>query len=171
MTNILMPLAAAVLWGACYAMTERLLRDVGSPTWLFVGTLVWIPVSLVLAIWWDKPIRPLQLLSSWPVAMTAVATLATSVAASLLSYASISRSGAYYTGAVEIAYPVFIPVFAWLLYHQAFPAWKGISGMVLVLCGIALLMQQQAEAGRQDVSDTVVTPRVQPQGEAMDHAP
>lgn len=134
-------LAAAVLWGFGYALSERVLKQGVSPAFLvFLSGVLTLPVYLFTASWMGK-LRPgIQVVLAEPRLFGMAVVVALCIAAgNLLIFTSVSMKNATLANMVEIAYPLFTFVFAWLLFREAQLNASTALGGVLVLCGVALI--------------------------------
>jgi len=134
-------LAAAALWGYSYATTGRILES-GMPIslWLlaYTGTASIIYLFMSLHDGAFGSIRTVMRAGNgvWFWVITSV--FAAVVANFLITY-SISQKNATIASLIEISYPFFTLLFAWLLFREVHLTWATMSGAVLVLAGIGLI--------------------------------
>jgi len=134
--------AAAVLWGLNYTLTERLLKSLSTATVLLAAALGGLVVSVTMGLVGGGFRRDLALLASggreaWWLA----ASVAVYLTANLCILASVRGSNATLAAVVETTYPLFTVVFAWLLFRemQATPA--TLLGAVLIIAGVACVLR------------------------------
>lgn len=132
-------LAAAVVWGLHYPLVDYALKRV-SPVAVLLLTA--IPILLLLPFsqrmlaadyvkWQALP---------WDERLVVLALSATSLAGTLLLYLSISSKNATLASLIEISYPVFVAIFAYLLFRQADLTLSVFLGAALVFAGVALII-------------------------------
>ncbi|MFM7185396.1 MAG: EamA family transporter [Planctomycetota bacterium] len=131
---------AAVLWGLLYVLDERLLAGVSIYRLYFLHSLAGLTVAgAVLLAQGESPASLLRF--SWPgVGLPLViATMVVVVLACLAIFASIQALGAARAAVLEISYPFFVALFAWLLYRQPF-TWPVMLGGLLIFAGSAVIV-------------------------------
>ena len=119
-------IAAAVVWGLHYPLIEHALRRVSLTT---VVLLTAAPMALVALAF------PARLAEDWR-ALTALppgerwlilAIALTSLAGTVLLYLAVRGRNATLASLIEISYPAFVAVFAWLLFRE----WQLNAGVLL----------------------------------------
>jgi drug/metabolite transporter (DMT)-like permease len=136
----LLACAAAVLWGLLYVLDERLLAGISIYRLYFLHSLAGVAVAGgVLLAQGESPGSLLRL--SWPgVGLPLVlATMAVVVLACLAIFSSIQVLGASRAALLEISYPLFVAVFAWLLYRQPL-SWSVLVGGIFIVIGSAIIV-------------------------------
>ncbi len=143
----LLAVAAAVLWGLLYVLDERLLAGMSIYRLYFLHSIAGAAVAGgVLLAQGEAPASLFRL--SWPgVGLPLVlATMAVVVLACLAIFSSIQALGAARAAVLEISYPLFVAVFAWLLYRQPL-TWPVVLGGVFSFIGSAIIVTaSQAQA-------------------------
>jgi len=132
-------IAAAVVWGLHYPLIEHALRRVSLTT---VVLLTALPMALVALAF------PARLAEDWR-AFTAlpsterwlIAAIAfTSLAGTVLLYLAVRGRNATLASLIEISYPAFVALFAWLLFRD----WQLNAGVLfgafLVFAGTATII-------------------------------
>ena len=125
-------IAAAVVWGLHYPLIEHALKRVSLTT---VVLLTALPMALVALAF------PARLAEDWRlfVALSATerwligAIAVTSLAGTVLLYLAVRGRNATLASLIEISYPAFVALFAWLLFRE----WQLNAG---VLVGVALVL-------------------------------
>jgi drug/metabolite transporter (DMT)-like permease len=132
-------LGAAVVWGLHYPLVDNALKRLSPATVLLITAL---PI-LALAAFMHRRVaadlfslRQLTPGEFWPIAAIA----ATSLAGSLLLYAAIGAKNATLASVIEISYPLFVALFAWLLFRQIHWNAAVLVGGVLVFAGVTLII-------------------------------
>ncbi|MDE5446375.1 EamA family transporter [Bradyrhizobium sp. CSA207] len=116
---LILALAAAVFWGATYVLDEQVYRHVSVPTTMAIHTLI-ISVCAWLVAWKQGTIESdFQILStSRVVAWLFFWCAVTFVIAEFLINFSISAKNATLAGLIEISYPIFSALFAYLVFGE-----------------------------------------------------
>lgn len=132
---------AAILWGLGYAVAERVLGQKISPAFLLLlqGCLT-LPVYFIIArhqnalkAGWEQITSNTQLLG-----FTLVCCLTVAIG-NFLILASIGAKNATLANFVEISYPFFTFLFAWLLFKDVQLTVATAIGGALILSGIAVM--------------------------------
>lgn len=132
--------AAAVLWGLLYVLDERLLAGMSIYRLYFLHSLAGVAIAgTVLLAQGESPASLLRF--TWPgVGLPLVlATMAVVALACLAIFASIQALGASRAAVLEISYPLFVAIFAWLLYRHPVP-WPVIIGGIFIFIGSAIIV-------------------------------
>lgn len=132
-------LGAAIVWGVHYPLVDNALRRVSMVTILLLTA---IPI-FVLALAAHRAIGDdLVTLRSlgWRERLPIFALAATSLAGSILLYTAIGAKNATLASVIEISYPLFVAVFAWLLFRQAHWNFAVVAGGALVFAGVAIII-------------------------------
>lgn len=133
--------AASVLWGLNYVLTERLLRSLSTATVLLAAALGGLVVALVVGMVGGGFRRDLALLASggreaWWLA----ASVAVYLTANLCILASVRGSSATLAAVVETTYPLFTVVFAWVLFREVQATPGTLAGALLIIAGVACVL-------------------------------
>ena len=137
---IILSLAASTLWGMTYVLYEQIYKKISVFSSLSIACLFAFIVSLIASyVAGDLNADLLTILSSKRVISLVVAGSVTSTAAELLIGMSISRKSAALAGLIEISYPLFIALFATLLFKEPRPSSTTFIGGLLILSGVFLI--------------------------------
>lgn len=134
-------LAAALLWGICYVLSERVMNQGITPAFLLLisGILV-LPFYYFFAHGSATIQQGLEImLTNKSILFMVVAASLSTVLANYLVLYSVSEKNATLATLVEIAYPVFTFMFAWLLFKDVQLTWNTAMGGILIFSGIALI--------------------------------
>jgi len=134
-------LSAAVIWGISYAASGRVIeRGVSATTfylcYLLFGFLAIGGTGLVSGRLANvlPEIRSLGGDGIW----LAVA-LAASTAGGLLIFLAIGEKNATLASLIEISYPLFVAMFAWIFFREAHLNWLTGLGAALILGGVVVV--------------------------------
>jgi drug/metabolite transporter (DMT)-like permease len=132
-------LGAAVVWGIHYPLIDFALKRVSLMTVLLLTA---IPVLLLVPFYRHVLVADARTLAQlgagerWTVLSVAV----TSLLATVLLFVSIDRKNATMAGLIEITYPLFIVLFAWLLFREVHLTWTAALGGLLIMAGAAIVI-------------------------------
>jgi drug/metabolite transporter (DMT)-like permease len=138
---IVYALAAAIIWGISYAASGRVIeRGVTPLVFFFLYTFFGAAAALVTMAFMGKTgtlLSEIRVLGAdWVWLVVAVVT---SAAAGLLIYIAIGEKNATIASLIEISYPFFVAVFAWLFFREIQFNWLTILGGVLILGGVGIV--------------------------------
>lgn len=137
---IVYAITAAVLWGLSYTMTEQVMKKLSAMSVMFFCSLGGAIFALVAGL----------LLGSfkkdWEVIKNASAELkllgvcvAVVMIANVFILLSIKAKNATMAGMIEITYPLFTAIFAWVLFKEAQMTTGTLIGFVLIVTGVACI--------------------------------
>lgn len=132
-------IAAAVVWGLHYPLIEHALKRVSLTT---VVLLTAAPMALVALVF------PARLADDWRALTTLpwgerglIGLIAlTSLAGTVLLYLAVRGRNATLASLIEISYPAFVALFAWLLFREWQLNAGVLFGAALVFAGTALII-------------------------------
>ncbi len=132
-------LGAAVVWGLHYPLIAYALKRVSIVSVLFLTAL---PIVLLAPIFYRTLAADYATLEvlPWPARATVLALALTSLAGAVLLFLSIAGKNATLAALIEISYPVFVVIFAWLLFREWHVNANVIAGAVLVFIGVCLII-------------------------------
>jgi len=132
-------IGAALVWGVHYPLVDHALKKVSL---ISVLLLTAIPVILT-AVFFHRTIaadvavwRAMEAMDRGMVLALAL----TSLAGSVLLFLSISGKNATLASLIEISYPVFVALFAWLLFREMHINASVVVGGLLVFAGVCLII-------------------------------
>ena len=132
-------LGAAVMWGLHYPLIGHALKYISLPSVLVLSVL---PL-FVLGPFFVRPVlADLQTLMGldWGVRGLILAIAVTSLAGTVFLYLAIGGKNATLAAVIEISYPVFVALFAWLLFREVHINASVIAGGLLVFAGVATII-------------------------------
>lgn len=134
-------LGAAFIWGINYAVSGRLLERGMSPQTLFLLDLVFGAMALVVVISltgrWSATVTEIQ--QARPDLVWLVIAVVASVSAGLLIFMSIQTKNATVASLIEVTYPLFTALFAWLLFRQTTLNPATIIGGLFIFIGVLIV--------------------------------
>jgi len=133
--------SAAIIWGVSYAASGRAIERGVSPIVFFtmytvsgaIGGLIAMAASGQIA---SLPATVRNLGPDWK--WLAIAVVASSIG-SLLIYMAIGEKNATIASLVEISYPLFVAIFAWVFFREMQFNTATICGAAMILGGVAVV--------------------------------
>ena len=132
-------LAAALIWGIHYPLVDFALKRVSIFSVLLLSVL---PILLLMPVFLRDLAHDLDAVRALPGAeqgMIAAIGL-TSLLGAVLLYLSIAGKNATLASVIEITYPVFVVVFAYLLFRQVHLNASVVIGGLMVMAGAGLII-------------------------------
>lgn len=129
---------AAVIWGLVYAIREKTLPFISPLGMMFVNSLVMLAVTLPLLLANRSHFNQLMAARWSDIGLIVFAAL-TMVLGTWLLFFSIEKMGASTAAMIEIAYPLFVVLFCWLLSGTAV-GWPVMVGGLLIFAGSAVIV-------------------------------
>ena len=134
-------LSAAVIWGISYAASGRVIARGMSPLVFFFYYALFGSLAAGAALGVSGRLgslaSELRLLGHDTV-WFGVAVLA-SAAGALLIYVAIGEKNATLASLIEISYPFFVALFAWLLFREVQINWSALAGGLLIFAGVGVI--------------------------------
>jgi len=131
-------LGAAVVWGIHYPLVDHALKRV-SLTSVLLLTAIPILILPLVSRGITADFAALRAMG-WSERLPIIALSFTSLAGSVLLYLSISGKNATLASLIEITYPVFVALFAFLLFRQVHLNGSVLIGAALVFAGVAIII-------------------------------
>ncbi len=132
-------LGAAIVWGVHYPLLDHALKRLSLFTVLFLTVL---PMLLAAPFFYSTLSADLGVWQKleWSERWTILLIPFTSLAGALLLFQAISDKNATLASLIEISYPVFVALFAWLLFRQVHFNASVLVGALLVFAGVAVII-------------------------------
>jgi drug/metabolite transporter (DMT)-like permease len=134
-------LAAAIIWGISYAASGRVIERGMTPlVFFFLYTFFGATAAATALVVSGKAgalgseFRSLE--GDWVWLLVAVIS---SAAGGLLIYMAIGEKNATLASLIEISYPFFVALFAWLFFRDVQFNWQTLVGGVLILAGVTVV--------------------------------
>jgi len=132
-------LGAAILWGVNYSVSGRLLERGLSPFTLFLFDLVFgiLTIGGIIIATGKARSIPAEIRSlgpNWPMLLV---VMACATAAGLLSFVAIGAKNATLASLIEISYPFFVALFAWLFFREVQINLPTLIGGCMIIGGVA----------------------------------
>lgn len=137
---IIFALSASVLWGLSYILFEQIYKKISIATSLAIVCFVMFFVMLLISYFQGALKTDLMAIVSSKKLMWLVAggTL-TAIIADVCIALSIVTKNATLAGLVEISYPLFIALFAYLLFKENQLTLSTFIGGLLIFSGVAVI--------------------------------
>ncbi|OGI43515.1 MAG: hypothetical protein A2150_07945 [Candidatus Muproteobacteria bacterium RBG_16_64_11] len=132
-------LAAAVVWGVHYPLVDNALRKLSLVT---VLVLTAVPLVLLAPFFHKTLAADYEVLKDlgWAGSAPILALALTSLAGSVLLFMSIHGKNATLASVIEISYPLFVGLFAYLLFRHMHVNASVILGGLLVFMGVVIII-------------------------------
>ncbi|MEK7206484.1 MAG: DMT family transporter [Pseudomonadota bacterium] len=132
-------IGAALVWGVHYPLVDHALKKISLISVLLLTAIPVLLTAMFLhrtiaadyAVW-----RTMETMDKGMVLALAL----TSLTGSVLLFLSISGKNATLASLIEISYPVFVALFAWLLFREVHVNASVIVGGMLVFAGVCLIV-------------------------------
>lgn len=138
-------ITAAIIWGLHFNLVVKvssvLPRDIYTPLTLFVVTAV--SIFLLLPFMYQKIFANLATLwdAGTEIRISLVVLIFTTIIAANLLYVAMRLSpNATIASLIDITYPLFIALIAWLLYKENHLDWSVLVGGALIFSGSMLIV-------------------------------
>ncbi|MBE2179678.1 MAG: EamA family transporter [Chthoniobacterales bacterium] len=133
--------SAAVLWGVSYAASGRAIDRGLTPLALFFCYAVFSAAAAAVALGATGKMSGVALEvrglgADW---IWLVIAVVTSAAGALLIYMAIGEKNATIASLIEISYPFFVAVFAWLFFRETQLNLPTLIGGVMILGGVTVV--------------------------------
>jgi len=134
-------MGAAVVWGLHYPLVGFALKRVSILTVLVLLTL---PVLLIVPFMIKTLVQDVAVLRAlgWGDRLTILSLAVTSLLGAVLLFYSIAGKNATLAALLEITYPLFVALFAWLLFREFHLNTSVALGALLIFAGTALIIWQ-----------------------------
>jgi drug/metabolite transporter (DMT)-like permease len=137
---LLYALLSAIIWGANYLFYEKILSRISVSTLYFIDLTVGAIVFFLFASLSGTFIKDLTAIqSSKSLIWLILATVITSILANLFIALAIQSKNATLSTLVEISYPIFIILLAWILFRENNLTPSVLLGGGLIFSGIAII--------------------------------
>ncbi len=132
-------IGAALVWGVHYPLVDHALKKLSLVSVLLLTAL---PI-VVLALFFHRTLAAdyavWTTLDTGP-RIRVLALALTSLLGSVLLFLSIASKNATLASLIEISYPVFVALFAWLLFRELHINTSVIIGGLLVFAGVVMII-------------------------------
>ncbi len=139
MSWFFLALAAAIVWGTGYALTERAVKEL--PLFVFLAIFYGIAVLFYTIMAtsftpWRAAITNIFAKSLWPEILAGIACFALG---NILIFMAIQRSNATVANMIEISYPIFTALAAWVIFREAQLTLPVFIGGLLIFSGVLVI--------------------------------
>lgn len=137
---IVYAISAAVLWGLSYTLTEQLMKKISIAGVIVTCALGSLLFGLALGFAQKTHGRDWSALKqAGGEAKLALGCIAVYVAANVFILLSVKAKNTTMAGMIEITYPLFTALFAWLLFREAQMGAGTALGGALIIAGVACI--------------------------------
>lgn len=135
-------LTASILWGVGYVLAEKILKQtVISPAFLMLtATAVTLPLYAALCVYLGEFKTGMAATFSSPLVFWLVVLHAlTIIGGNFLILTSVVEKNATLVTMIEITYPLFVALFAYLILKEVQLTWATAAGAALIFSGVAVI--------------------------------
>jgi drug/metabolite transporter (DMT)-like permease len=134
-------LAAAVIWGVSYAASGRVIERGMSPLGFFFCYALFgaIAAAVALTLTGKLGTVPAEARGLGKDFWWFLIAIVTSAGGGLLIYMAIGEKNATLASLIEISYPVFVAIFAWVFFRETQFNLATIAGGGMILSGVAVV--------------------------------
>lgn len=137
---IIFALSASILWGLTYVIDEQIYKKISVSTSLAIGSLL---LFIFTFIWtyFNKTLSAdiSAITSSKRLLFFVITGSLTLIAAEIFIGLSISNKSATLAGLIEISYPIFIALFAYVLFKESSVNLSTVIGGSLIFIGVFII--------------------------------
>lgn len=134
-------LAASVLWGFGYALLGKVLHSGASSAFMMlVQGIIALSLYFLVAKFGNHLKQDWEVMAADSRVFLPTVLFAVSVVlGNFLVFTSISLKNATLANMIEMAYPFFTLLFAWILFRESHLNWATAFGDFLIFCGIGVI--------------------------------
>jgi drug/metabolite transporter (DMT)-like permease len=138
---IVYALSAAIIWGVSYAASGRVIDRGMTPLAFFFSYASFgaVAAAVALALTGKIGLLPTEIRALGGDWKWFVAAIVTSAIGALLIYMAIGEKNATLASLIEISYPFFVAVFAWIFFRETQFNLATVAGGLLILGGVAVV--------------------------------
>lgn len=139
-----LPFLGAMLYGFNYAILGSVLKSMSIATFMFYNLIVSTFFTAAI-IWFDRANLDVRQIETEPKTIALlVAGMAAAWCAWMITTVVIKHVNPTYAAIGEIAYPVFVPLFAWLMFRDKQWDMPTVIGGALVFMGLFIIVFTKA---------------------------
>jgi drug/metabolite transporter (DMT)-like permease len=132
-------IGAALVWGVHYPLVDHALKKISLVSVLLLTALPIVVLGFFFHRTLTEDYAVWASLDTGP-KLRVLAPALTSLLGSVLLFLSIAGKNATLASLIEISYPVFVALFAWLLFREMHINTSVIIGGLLVFAGVAMII-------------------------------
>lgn len=137
---VILAVLASMFWGTEYAINEQIYRHISVTTALAIEGVVYAAVFVCIMVLSGNAKADLATLgSSWRLAGLMLAGSVGIIIAALFIGFSITAKSAALAGLIEISYPLFTALFAYVLFKEGELTWATALGGLFIIAGVGII--------------------------------
>lgn len=139
MTWWMWAIVASTVWGVHYNIVAKSLSVASPITVYFIPNIM---LMVTLPFWYRTLVEDYNTIvaSSWDTKLSVFIVMFTSIIASVAVYKAIHASNATYASLIEISYPVFVAIFAFLIFKENHFNPSIIIGGLMIMVGSGIIV-------------------------------
>jgi len=129
------------MWGLSYAISEKVMKGGITPPFIMLATgLFYFLISLAIAYFSDNIKSGIEIITTDKMALFNLLIMAFAfIAGTFLIYYAINLKNATYANLVEITYPIFTLLFAYILYREVQINMSVLIGGAMIFGGVIVI--------------------------------
>ncbi len=137
---VVFALAASILWGLTYAINEQVYKKVSILTSLGITSLL-SSIIILLISYFGRHLKQdiVTIANSQRLVVLVAAETIVLMLAELFIGLSITHKNATLAGLIEISYPIFIVLFAFIIFNESQFTVSTAAGGVLIFLGVVVI--------------------------------
>jgi drug/metabolite transporter (DMT)-like permease len=130
---------ASLIWGVHYNLVAKSMT-IASPITIYA--IPNILLFITLPFWYKILIKDFHsiMASGWDMKVTVVIQMFTCILGTIAAYQAIHSSNATMASLIEITYPIFVAIFAILIFNENHFTWPIAFGGGLIMSGVGVLI-------------------------------
>ena len=142
----LLPAISAVLWGLNFSIYGHLFKTLNVPTlFLYLGA-TYIVLALAVSCVGDAKISLLAPFETWSLGLLFCTVLLLGGTAWMITLNVVQQVSPTYAAIGEVAYPVFVPIFSYLIFRRNEFDVATIAGGFLIMLGLFIMIYFKSKA-------------------------
>lgn len=135
-------LLGALIWGLHYPLVDRALEKLSLVSVMLLTTL---PMVLLAPIFYKSIVQDYSIFIKLATLdkIQILTIMLTSISATMFVFMAISAKNATLASLIEISYPVFVALFAWIVLRENHITPTVLAGALLIFSGVGLIIYKQ----------------------------
>jgi drug/metabolite transporter (DMT)-like permease len=146
MTTLYLPILAAILYGLNYAILGEVLKHYTMGTYVFFSMGIWILLGGIHCWWYRDTIDFSVAKTDYRLFVLMAIAVITSFAAWLMTSTVMQQVNPTFAAIGEVSYPIFVPLFAYLLFKDNQLDRATVLGGLMVFSGLFVLIYARQQS-------------------------
>ncbi len=136
----MLPAISAILWGLNFSIYGHLFKTLNVPTLFFYLGATYIALSIGFSSFSETKISLFAPFSEFKLGFAFCAVLIFGAIAWMITLNVVQQVSPTYAAIGEVAYPVFVPIFAYLIFRRNEFDWPTIAGGFFIMLGLFIMI-------------------------------